>query len=74
MGVALVRGIEDEVVARGIEHAVQGDGRLHDTQIRTEMTAQLIDALDDGSAAFCGELVELVKRERIEVARTRDML
>ena len=74
VGVALVGGVEDDAVARRVEDAVQGDRGLDDAEVRPEVAAGGAHALDDGGAALRGELVELVERERIQVARTRDAL
>ena len=39
--VTLVADIENESVLGGVEDAVQGDGQLHDPEVRAEMAAGL---------------------------------
>ena len=37
--VGLVPRVEDQLVLRRVEHAVQGDGQLHHAQVRAQVTA-----------------------------------
>ncbi len=46
VGIGLVAGVEEDRIVRRMKHPVQGDGQLHDAEIRAEMTAGSIDGVD----------------------------
>src|SRR5207253_1087065 len=54
--IALVAGIEDELVARRVEDVVQGEGQLDNAEIPAEVTADGGDDVDDPLADLFGEL------------------
>ena len=54
--VALVADVEDELVLRRVENAMQRDGQLDDAEIRSEMAAGLREDLDQLIAHFLREL------------------
>jgi hypothetical protein len=70
--VGLVAGVEDHRVARRVEHAVDRERELDDPEVRAEMAARLRDVLDQEGADLVGELLELLGRERVEVAGSCD--
>src|SRR5262245_50325105 len=44
--VALVTNVHDETVTRGVEHAMQRNGQLHNPEVRSEMAAGLRENFD----------------------------
>ena len=54
--VRLVAGVEDDRVARRVEHPVDGDRQLDHAEVRAEVTAGLRDVLDEDFADLAREL------------------
>ena len=48
--IRLMGNVEDELVRRRIEHTVQGDGKLHDAEVRADVTPYRSRARKDGLA------------------------
>ena len=46
MDIALVANVHDETVTRGVEHAMQRNGQLHNPEVRSEMSAGLRENFD----------------------------
>src|ERR1041385_5687547 len=67
MHVALMTDIEDELVVRGGEAAVQRNGQLDHAEIRAEMAASLRKHLDQLVAHFLRKLRETFLRQRFHV-------
>jgi hypothetical protein len=61
--VGLVAGVEDDRLARGVEHAVQRDGQLDAAEVGTQVTAGLRHAGDQRVADLRSEQRQLVGRE-----------
>ena len=70
--VALVGDVEDELVARCIENAVQGDRELDHAEVGPEVPAVVRGDLDEFLADLLGEAVELVDRQGLHVGRAGD--
>ena len=47
VGIALMPGIEDQLVARSVEHVMQRQSQFHDAQVSAEMPPQQRDDLED---------------------------
>ena len=69
-GIGLVADIPDELILRGIEGDMQRQRQLDGAQVRREMAAAQRDRLDDLLAHLLRELVELCRRERLELRGT----
>ena len=65
--IALVADIEEKLVARRVEHTVQGDREFHDTEVRAEVTAGFGEDLDEFATNLAGELGEGFGRKGLEV-------
>src|SRR5439155_25323571 len=65
--IALVAGVEDDLVARRVEDPVQGQRQLDDAEVAAEVAADLRDDVDDALADLLGELRELAEIERLVV-------
>ncbi len=72
--VALVTGVEDDPVARGVEDPVHGHGQLDDAEVRAEVAPDLGGRADQQVADLAGEGLELDVVEPAEVTRPRDGL
>ena len=59
--VALVPGVEDHRIARGLEDPVQRDGQLDDAEVGSEVAAGLAHVLDQEAADLLGQLAELLR-------------
>src|SRR3974377_1367002 len=60
MRVGLVPDVPDQLVARRVEHVVQGDGQFHDTEPGTEMASGFGHSIDRLATQFVSELAELI--------------
>ena len=69
MDVALMPHVKNEAVARRVEHAVDGDGQLHHTEVRGEVPAGARDLRDKKAAQLAAEKRKLRAVERPEVFR-----
>ena len=72
--VALMPGVPDELVARRIEHPMQGDRELRRTEARADVAAGLLDRVHRVRADLAAELGELLAVERPEVGGSVDPL
>ena len=52
VGIALMRNVKDDLVARRIEDAVQRDGELNDSEVGGEVAANSSCVFEDGAANF----------------------
>ena len=71
--VTLVGDVEDELVLRRPEDAVQRDGQLHDAEIRADMAAVLRRDGDEALTDLLSERGQLVRRQGLDVLRTADL-
>src|SRR3989338_2941970 len=67
--VALVADVPDNLVLRGVEDIVQGDGKLHHPEVRPQVAALLRDSLDDRVPDFLRELPQLPLAQFPDVSR-----
>jgi hypothetical protein len=67
VGIGLVADVPEDLVARGVEEAVEGDGQLAGPEVGAEVAADLADRVDDQLADLLGELLELGIVEAVEV-------
>ena len=67
--VALMPHVKNEAVARRVEHAVDGDGQLHHTEVRGEVPAGVRDLRDKKATQLVAEKRKLRAVERPEVFR-----
>ena len=65
--VTLMADVEDELVLRRVENAMERDRQLDHAEIRPEMTAGLREHLDQLIAHFLRELRETFLRQRLHV-------
>src|SRR5579884_4155800 len=65
--IGLVTDIPDHFVLRRVEHVVQRDRQLDDTETRTEMAAGYCDSADRLRAEFVRNLLELLAVELAQV-------
>ncbi len=72
--VALMPGVEDDRIMRGVEDPVQGDGELDDTKVRTKMPAGATDIADQEGPDLARESRELIGGQFPQVSRTLDRL
>ena len=59
--------VPEDLVARRLEQAVQGDGELAGAEVGAEVAADLADCVDDQLAGLLGELLKLGVGELGEV-------
>ncbi len=72
MDVALVAGVPDDPVVRGVEGAVQGDGQLDHAEVGAEMAAGPGDGVDQELPDLAGQPGQLGGREGSQVRRGCD--
>ena len=73
--VGLVADVPDELVARGLEDAVEGDRQLHRAEVGPEVGALVAgDHVDDALAHLGGERLELVLRQRAQFGGRADLI
>ncbi len=72
--VTLMADVEDELVLRGGENAMERDGQLDHAEIRAEVTAGLREHLDQLVAHFLRELRETFLGQRFHVGRRLNSL
>jgi len=72
--VPLMAGVPHELVARRVEHPVQGHGQLGRAEAGADVAAGLLDRVDRVLADLAAELDQLVTVERAEIGRAVDPL
>ena len=72
MDVGLVAGVEEDLVLRGVEDPVQGDGQLDHAEVGAEVAAGLGDRVDEEGPDLPGQLVQLLRAEPVQIARSPD--
>ena len=72
--IGLVADVPDQLVARGVEDVVQRDGQLDHAEAGAEMAAGLGDRVDGLMAQFVGQLLELLGRKVLQIARKMDTI
>ena len=72
--VRLVAGVEQDAVARRVEHPVQGERQLDDAEVGAEVAAVRRHRGDDGDADLLGELGQLGRVEVAEVVRPLEVV
>jgi hypothetical protein len=70
--VGLVAGVEDDGVARGVEHPVRGDGQLDDAEVGPQVPAVRGARRHEPVADLRGQRLELVIGQRPQVAGVLD--
>jgi len=68
MGITLVTHVPDEVVAREVERAVQGQRQLDHAEVRGQVAAGLGDGLGDERADLAGQADQFRRRHAAQVA------
>ena len=63
--------VPEDLVARRVEHAVQGDRQLAGAEVRAEVAADLPDRVDDVLAHLLRQLLKVVLAELLQVVRAR---
>ena len=58
--VALMSGVEDDRIARGLKNAMHRECHLDDAEIGTEMSAGLAHVFDQERADLLAQLLELI--------------
>jgi hypothetical protein len=61
--IGLVADVPEDLVARGVEQAVQRDGQLAGAEVGAEVPADLADHVDDQLAHFLRDPLELLVGE-----------
>jgi hypothetical protein len=69
MWVALVTDIPNQLVIRGVEHIVQGNRKLDDTQASAKMAARATHAVEQIGAQLISQLRQLIFVELAQVSR-----
>ncbi len=72
--IGLVADIPDQPVRRRIEDIMQRDCQLDNAEPCTEMPAGLGDGVDSFGPQLVGELLELLGRQILEIARQMDAI
>ncbi len=72
MHIALVAGVEEDLVLRRVEDPVQGDGQLDHAEVGPEVSAGLGDGVDEERPDLFGELLQLLGGEPVQVTRSVD--
>jgi hypothetical protein len=65
--VTLMRDIENETVLGRVEHPMQGNGKLHDAKIGSEVATSLTERFDQSPADFFREFGEFLQRQGFEI-------
>ena len=65
--ITLVSDIEDKLILRRTEYAMECDGEFDDSKIRTNVAAVFRGDLNQFSADFASKLWQLVSSERFDV-------
>ena len=70
--VGLVADVPEDLVARRVEQAVQGDGELAGAEVGAEVAADLADRVDDVGAHLLRDLLQLLVVEAVQVGGAVD--
>ena len=70
--IGLVTGVKYDLIARRIEHVVQGKSELDDAEIAAEMPPDFGNDVDDPRADFFRELGELIAIQLADVSGSID--
>jgi hypothetical protein len=70
--VTLMADVHYETVTRGVEHAMQRNGQLHNAQVRSQVPARLRENLDQLVAHFLSELRQILLTKRFDVGWRTD--
>jgi len=73
MHVALVSDIEDELIGRRIEDAMECDGELNDPEVWADVAAIFGGDGNQFSANFLRQLGQLLSAERFDISRSGDV-
>ena len=69
--VGLVADVPEDLVARRVEQAVQGDRELAGAEVGAEVAADLADRVDDVGAHLLRDLLQLLVVEAVQVGGSR---
>ena len=72
--IALMAGVEDDLVAGRVEEVVQGQSQLDDAEVPAEMAAHAGDDVDDRLANLLCDLRKLPPIEPAEIVRRVDVI
>ena len=72
--IGLVADVPDQPVGRRVEHGMQRDGQFHHAEPGAEMAAGLSDRVDGLVAQLVGQLLELLRRQVLQIARYVDAI
>ena len=72
MRIGLVSDVPQDLVARGVEQAVDRDGELARAEVGPEMAADLTDRVDDQLADVLRHALQLDVRQRVKILRVVD--
>ena len=72
--VALVPGVEDDRIIRGVEDPVDGEGELHHAEVRAEMAPGAGDVLDEEPPDLGGQFLGLSVRQFTQIIGTGDVV
>ena len=72
--VALVGHVEDDLVPRGVEHAVKRDGQLDDREVGAHVAADDGGGVDDRAANLCAKGAHRLFGQGLDVRRALDLL
>ena len=67
VGIALMADVPDDLVARGIEDGVQGDGEFNDAKTGAKVAAGHRDGRDGFGAEFIGQLAQVAVGQGFEI-------
>ncbi len=70
--VGLVPRVPQDAVLGRVEDAVQGDRELDHAEVGAEVAAGLGDGVDQEGADLVGQLIELLRSEPVQIARSPD--
>ena len=69
-GIALMPHVPDDLVARRLEPGAERDCQLDDAESGTDVATRLGDDVDEPLAHLVGQLLQLFRRERLDVCGT----
>jgi hypothetical protein len=72
--VGLMAHVEEQLVFRGVEDGVKGQGKLDDPEVRAQMTAGLRERLNEERANLLRQFVHLRKAQALEIGGRVDGL
>ena len=74
VGIGLVSHIPDQFVPGGIEHVVDSDRELDDTETGAQVATGLTDAIEQKQAQLIGQFGELSHLQLPEIRRIGDLI